>query len=57
MLVGIETHQPIKKLLTQIFRKTARQFTRKSKMPTLIKADIAMESNETKSIDLVFLLI
>lgn len=56
-LVGIERQQPIKKSLTQIYRKSACQPRRKSKMPTLIKAVIAMETNDTKGIVPCILLI
>ena len=47
--VGIERQQPIRKSPNQIFRKSARQPKRNSKMPKLITAVIAMETNSTKS--------
>jgi hypothetical protein len=48
--VGIERQQPIKKSPNQIFRKSALQPKRKSKIPKLITAVIATETNNTKSI-------
>jgi hypothetical protein len=47
--VGMERQQPIRKSPNQIFRKSARQPKRNNKMPKLITAVIAMETNSTKS--------
>ena len=48
--VGIDKQHPIRKSPNQIFIKSARQPKRNVKMPKLITAVIAMETNSTKSI-------
>jgi len=45
--VGIDKQQPTKKSAIQIVKKSVRQPTRKSNMPKLITAVMAIETNST----------